>query len=110
MKNLEVGKDYINMHDNNFIVIDRTGNITNRGFNGNNYVHDLFCSQSNEWREATEEEVIEAFKRHLVHRYGEDWRTMKIKEKHPDSISEINDGSWNMGISKIGRASCRERV
>ena len=101
MKNLEVGQDYINVHDNNFIVIDRTGDITNRGFNGNNYVHDLFCSQSNEWREATEEEVIGAFKRYLVYRYGKDWETIKIKEKHPDSILEINDSSWNVGISKF---------
>ena len=54
------------------------------------------------WIEATEEEVIEAFERHLIHRYGEDWRTMKIKEKHPDATSylDINDGSWCMEISK----------
>ena len=52
MKKLEVGKDYTCVHDNNFIVIDRTEGILNRGFYGNNFEHDLFCSIPNEWREA----------------------------------------------------------
>ncbi len=98
VKKLEVGKDYTCVHDNNFIVIDRTEGILNRGFYGNNFEHDLFCSIPNEWREATEEEVIEAFRKHLVHRYGEDWETMKIEERHPDSSSGINNGSWEVEI------------
>ena len=100
MKNLEVGKDYVNVYDNNTIVIDRTEGVSSRGFEGREYKNHLSCSKHSFWREATEEEVIEAFENHLVHRYGEDWETMKIKEKHPDSILEINDSSWNVGISK----------
>ena len=101
-KKLEIGKDYVNVHDNSVIVIDRTKGITNRGFEGERYKIDLSCSNHSNWREATEEEVIEAFERHLIHRYGEDWETMKIKEKHPDATSylDINDGSWKVEISK----------
>lgn len=50
--------------------------------------------------EATKEEVIEAFKKHLTHRYGRDWKTMKIKEMHPHQAGGLNNGSWNVEISK----------
>ena len=102
VKKLEIGKDYINVHYNNVIVIDRTEGITNRGFAGREYRNDLNCSIYSNWREATEEEVVEAFKRHLVYRYGKDWETMKIKEMHPSSSSAIviNDGLWEVEISK----------
>ena len=102
VKELEIGKDYIGVDDNNFIVIDRTGDIENRGFYDDLYKKHLSCSNHSEWREATEEEVIEAFEKHLIHRYGEDWKTMKIKEKHPSlsSAIRINDGLWDVGISK----------
>ena len=62
----------------------------------------MSCSDTSNWREATKEEVIEAFKKHLVYRYGKDWETMKIKEKHPSLSSSIgiNDGSWAVFISK----------
>ncbi len=99
MNTLEVRKDYINK--DGLIVIDRIGDTTNRGLDGNNFEYDLFCSSPYVWREATEEEVIGAFKRYLVYRYGKDWETMKIKEEHPDSIFGINDNSWNVGISKL---------
>ena len=102
VKNLEVGKDYVNVHDNSVIVIDRTEDITNRGFEGREYKNYLSCSTHSNWREATEEEVIEAFEKHAIHRYGEDWKTMKIKERHPDLSSSniINDRSWNVEIYK----------
>ena len=98
MNKLEVRKDYINK--NGLIVIDRIGDFGNRGLDGNNFEYDLFCSSPYVWREATKEEVIEAFEKHLPHRFGEDWRTMKIKEKHPASLAKINDGSWGVKISK----------
>lgn len=98
VKKIEVGKDYVSK--DGLIVIDRIGVFGSRGFDGNNFKYDLFCSNPNDWREATEEEVIEAFKRHLIHRYGEDWETMKIKETHPDLSDDINDGLWNVEISK----------
>ena len=99
MKKLEEGKDYVNKDD--LIVIDRSGDTTNRGFDGNNFEYDLFCSCPHVWREATKEEVIEAFEKHLNHRFGEDWRTMKIKERHPDSGGNINNGFWNVEIIKL---------
>jgi len=101
-KKLEVGKDYVSVHNNDVIVIDRLGAYRNRGFENGDYEHDLFCSRRTpeNWREATEEEVVEAFKKHLIHRYGEDWETMKIKERHPSLLDNINDGSWDVEILK----------
>ena len=99
VKNLEVRKDYVNK--DGLIVIDRSGDTTNRGFDGNNFEYDLFCSSPHVWREATDEEVIEAFEKHLNHRFGEDWRTMKIKEKHPNSSLWINHGSWGVDTRPI---------
>ena len=97
----EAEKDYVNVHDNNLIVIDRDGDFPNKGFCGEEYKNHISCSNHSNWREATEEEVIEAFKKHLIHRYGEDWETMKIKEVHPNSIFRINDGSWIVDIAKL---------
>ena len=104
MNKLEVGKDYINK--NGLIVIDRIGDTTNRGLDRNNFDHDLFCSSPYVWREATEEEVIKAFKKHLVCRYGEDWETMKIKERHPNSSATINNGGRDVVISKLFNGWC----
>ena len=101
VKELEVEKDYVNVLYSNYIVIDRAGDFGNKGFYDDLYKNQLSCSGTSNWREATEEEVIEAFKKHLIHRYGEDWRTMKIKESHPNSSSDINDDSWNVVISKL---------
>ena len=101
VKKLGVGKDYVNVHDNSVIVIDRVEGITNRGFEGEEYKIYFSCSNHSNWREATKSEVIRAFKRHLVKRYGADWRTMKIKEKHPGSPFDINCGLW---LAEIGKA------
>ena len=101
VKKLEVGRDYINSY-NSIIVIDRVGDFDNIGFYGKTYYNNLACHNPAEWRKATEEEVIEAFERHLIHRYGEDWKTMKIKEKHPDShpAGSINNNSYVVDFSK----------
>lgn len=99
-KGLEIGKDYVNVLYNNVIVIDRVGNFDNKGFYEDLYRKDNPCTNYGSWREATEEEVIEVFRRHLIHRYGKDWQTMKIKEKHPDSVLEINNGSCEVEICK----------
>ena len=97
---LEVGKDYINVYDE-LIVIDRIGNTKNRGFNETDFEYDLLCSRPNEWREASEQEVIEVFEKHLAHRFGEDWMTMKIKGGHPNSpFFGINSGLRNVEVSK----------
>ena len=101
VKEIEIGKDYVNVHDNKLIVIDRVGDLDNKGFYDDLYKKDIPCTYYGEWRETTKEEVIEAFKKHLVHRYGKDWKAMKIKESHPNSSSDINDGSWNVVISKF---------
>ena len=93
-------KDYVNVHDNSVIVIDRTEGITSRGFEGGEYKNYLSCSNPSNWREATESEVIEAFKKHLVYRYGEDWETMKIKENHPSTTGFINNKSYKVEIAK----------
>ena len=101
-KNLEIGKDYVNLHDSKLIVIDRVGIFDNKGFYEDLYKSDIPCINCGNWREATEKEVIEAFKKHLIHRYGKDWETMKVKEKHPSLVSgvRINDGLWDVEISK----------
>ena len=98
VRGLEIGKDYINSYGT--IVIDRVGDFDNISFDGKGYYNNLSCYNPANWREATEQEVVEAFKKHLVHRYGEDWQTMKIKERHPNSIFRINDGSWSVDIFK----------
>lgn len=88
VKRLEIGKDYINVRDNNVIVIDRVGDFDNKGFCEDLYKENLLCTKYTNygnWREATPEEVRERFEAHLVKRYGEDWKTMKIKEEHPSS-------------------------
>ena len=101
VKKLEVGKDYISVLYSKFIVIDRAGDFDNKGFYEDLYKKDIPCTNYESWREATEAEVIEAFEKHLVHRYGKDWETMKIKERHPSSPLDINDGSWGVEITKL---------
>ena len=99
VKKLEVGKDYISLFNSSVIVIDRKSNYEN-GFRDKEFKSYLLCSDPENWREATEEEVIEAFEKHLVYRYGKDWMEMEIKERHPDSSLDINDGSWSVDIAK----------
>ena len=100
VKKLEVGKDYVNVHDNDVVVIDRVSDILNKGFERREYKNYMSCSDTSNWREATESEVIEAFNKHLIHRYGKDWMEMEIKERHPDSSLDINDGSGDVEILK----------
>lgn len=99
VRELEIGRDYVNPRSN-IIVIDRHEDCENRGFHGKIYYNNLPCHNPTNWREATESEVIEAFKKHLIHRYGEDWETMKIKEQHPDRLYDINTGIWDVDIYK----------
>ena len=77
---LEVGKDYIDV-DGDFLIINRTGERDNSGFDneGGYYKNYLYCTTPNVWREATEEEVKKRFERHLIERYGEDWKNVKVK-------------------------------
>ena len=103
VEKLEVGKDYVNVYDSDIIIIDRVGNANNNGFNGVCFYKTRNCAVEPYWREATKEEVIGAFKKHLVHRYGENWETMKVKEKHPYSILGISDSSWSVEISKSSK-------
>ena len=100
VEKLEVGKDYVNMLYSKLIVIDRAGDFDNKGFYDDLYKKNAPCDNCKTCREATKEEVIEAFEKHLVYRYGKDWRTMKIKEAHPESILKINKGSWEVEIAK----------
>lgn len=102
MKKLEVGKDYVSSENSKIIVIDCKGAFDNTGFRREKFIDYLNCRYPYNWREATEEEVIEAFEKHLVYRYGEDWQTMKIKEMHPSSnhVRPINDNSYVLEISK----------
>lgn len=103
MKKLEVGKDYVSLENSKIIVIDCKGAFNNTGFRREKFIDYLNCRYPYNWREASEEEVIEAFEKHLIHRYGEDWETVKIKEKRPTMISRtrrLNDGLWGVEISK----------
>ena len=101
VEKLEIGKDYIS-ESGNIITIDRKGNNNSNGFRCDNFAADIICEDPDFWREATAEDVIAIFEAHLVKRYGADWETMKIKERHPALSSSfvINDGSWNVEISK----------
>ena len=101
VKKLEVGKDYISLLNSSIIVIDRKSNYEN-GFRHKEFKSYLLCADPKTWREATESEVIATFKKHLIYRYGEDWETVKIKERHPSLSSSIviNDGFWDVKISK----------
>ena len=101
VENLEIGKDYI-ADDGAVLVIDRKGDSDNIGFWGDEFGRSLTCIDPYLWREATPEEVKERFEEHLVKRYGEDWKTIKIKEKHPDShpAGSINNNSYVVDFSK----------
>ena len=81
MKKLEVGKDYICVHNNSMIVIDRKGNCGNNGFLYKEYKDNLLCITPEIWREATKEEGYRSFSKALSSSLWQDWETMKIKEK-----------------------------
>ena len=98
--NLEEGKDYIH-NDGDYLIINRSGYGNNLGFTqfGSVFRCDLFCSNPEAWREVTKEEVKEFFERHLIKRYGEDWRNVKIKEcmRNDDEFDEYT----NKGINSV---------
>ena len=100
VKELEIGKDYIDRYGSGILIIERKGDINNYYFYDDEFKWAGTCQGRYRWREATEEEVIEAFEKHLLHRFGEDWRTMKIKEEHPASSLAINTGTWEVEIVK----------
>lgn len=100
VENLEKGKDYISVSES-VIVIDRKSNSYNNGFEYSNFVSNIACDHPIFWREATHEEVKKRFETYLAKRYGADWKTMKIKERHPESYSEINEGSLDAEIVKM---------
>lgn len=101
VENLEIGKDYIS-ESGYCITINRKGNTSNTGFRYNNFADNIICEIPDFWREATPEEVKERFEVYLVKKYGEDWETMKIKERHPSIVfgSPINNGSWEVMMLK----------
>ena len=101
VKKLEVGRDYVSLENSKIIVIDCKGAFDNTGFRREKFIDYLNCRYPYNWREATKEEVIEAFKKHLIHRYGEDWETMKIEDNHPSSTRFINNKSCKVEITKI---------
>ena len=82
------------------LLLTEGGDSDNIGFWSDKFGRSLCCISSSLWREATPEEVKKRFEAHLVQRYGADWETMRIKERHPDSILEINEGIWSVDISK----------
>lgn len=98
---LENGKDYIRV-DGDFLIINRKGERDNSGFDneGDYYKTGLHCATPNVWREATNEEVFGFFEKHLVERYGEDWRNVKIKDAIYGHNDQINNGEKNFDINK----------
>ena len=95
---LEKGKDYIDKFG--AIIIDRKGRgNTNLGWipEGKFYT-DLYCSYNN-CREATKKEVVQAFKKELVRKYGENWENVKIK-KSPSGLNSSNKAKYNIEIRK----------
>src|SRR5699024_5860064 len=59
---------------------------------------DLYCSYNN-CREATKKEVVQAFKKELVRKYGENWENVKIK-KSPSGLNSSNKAKYNIEIRK----------
>lgn len=100
--NLKEGKDYIH-NDGDYLVIDRVGNFGNLGFthNGERFDRQLICSNPENWQEVTKEEVKKYFESHLIKRYGEDWRDVKVKEcLHFNYELKVNTGGFKVGIVK----------
>lgn len=97
---LKKGKDYRSVVDE-AIVIDREGYDCNFGFLDNEFTKPLWCSCPESWREATKEEVIEAFEEECVRVFGENWKDVEIEECMYHSNSEyLNTGIFVVNISK----------
>src|SRR5690625_3348556 len=98
---LEVGGDYIAKNNEEGVIIDRKGDYDNVGFIKGEFLYNMPCSKPNFWREATEEEVIQAFEKECIRMFGEDWKDVKIKScvKYGDSRL-LNDGKYVVDIRK----------
>ena len=99
---LENGKDYIHVLGG-LIVINRIGDEGNSGVSndGDKYSTNLRCSSTELWREATKEEVRGLFEKHLIKRYGEDWKDVKIKEcVYLNNSKALNSGILNVFIEE----------
>ena len=99
---LEVGKDYITKNNEEGVIIDRKGDYDNVGFIKGEFLYNMPCSKPNFWREATEEEVIQAFEKECIRMFGEDWREVKIKKCmfHGFDRDDLNKGEYFSWISK----------
>lgn len=98
---LEVGKDYISTQGD-ILIINRNGERGNLGFDneGNYYKTALYCNTPELWREATKEEVRGFFEKHLIERYGDDWKSVKIKECMHHGDEYINEDLHFVDIDK----------
>src|SRR5699024_4702210 len=94
---LEIGKDYIHVRGN-WLVISRVGGSGDYGFTdgGEIFLTSLRRSKPKNWIEATKEEVISFFEKHLIQRYGEDWERVKVKE-----CMYRNDEYTNEGLNSV---------
>lgn len=97
---LEVGKDYVAKQNKESIIIDRKGDYGNVGFLNGVFFNDISCLNPETWREATEEEVIEAFEKECVRRLGEDWREVKLKAHSYKGRASLNTGDCTPLIMK----------
>lgn len=94
---LEEGKDYRNRQMGN-IVIDRKGDDCNFGFLYGRFHDSMECCNP-EWREATKEEVIEAFEEECVRVFGENWKDVEIEECMFHSNSKyLNTGLYPLPL------------
>ena len=86
-KELEVGVWY---KSNAGSIVFRTDDSGNYGFcRGMIWKKNLLCYDSNNWKEATPQEVKQALENEVIKRFGKDWRSAKIKKclVHGDSHS-----------------------
>jgi len=104
---LEVGKDYIS-EDGKTIVIDREGDRWNNGFHTKRSIESrrcfstsIICSKPSYWKEATEEQVREAFEKELLARCGEDWENIQLKNNiDPNTVKGFNSKTYTPKIIK----------
>src|SRR5690606_30714141 len=61
--------------------------------------HEPYMPEPKYWKEATKEEVQQAFIKEAEKRYGKDWRTVKIKEHACGLYAYINAGIFETCVS-----------
>lgn len=98
---LEVGKDYITKNNEGGVIIDRKGDYDNVGFIKGEFLYNMPCSKPNFWREATEEEVIQAFEKECIRMFGEDWKEAKLKTHASKWDIDLNRGNCVPFIKKV---------